>query len=89
MYVDVPILQALLDFGIIGWILYVYTIVVYPVCVAFNKTKLYMASKCGEYYNQYLIVILWSITAIGKQLSSALPYGHDVYLGAILCWFLA
>lgn len=89
MYVDVPILQALLDFGIVGWGLYFYTVVVYPICATFNRTKLYMASKCDEYYNQYLIVILWSLTAIGKQLSSALPYGHDVYLGAILCWFLA
>ena len=56
---------------------------------AFNGTKLQIALENKKYWYQYITVILWSITAIGKQLSSALPYGHDVYLGAILCWFLA
>lgn len=89
MYVDVPILQALLDFGIVGWIAYTYIIIIKPMRAAFNGTKLQIALENKKYWYQYITVILWSITAIGKQLSSALPYGHDVYLGAILCWFLA
>lgn len=89
MYVDVPILQAMLDFGVIGWMAYVYIIIINPIRTAFNCDKLQMASRHKGYYIQYLLVILWTITAIGKQLSSALPYGHDVYLGAILCWLLA
>ena len=88
MYVDVPVLQAMLDFGLIGWLLYVYIVILNPIMAILSKSKIKLASKDKNYCLQYLAFTLLAVTAIGKQLSSALPYGHDVYLGAILCWFL-
>ena len=88
MYVDVPVLQAMLDFGLIGWLLYVYIVILNPIMAILSKSKIKLASKDKSYCLQYLAFTLLAVTAIGKQLSSALPCGHDVYLGAILCWFL-
>ena len=89
LYVDVPILQAMLDLGIVGWLLYTYIVVLNPILTILNRSKITFASKDENYRLQYLAFTLLAVTAIGKQLTSALPYGHDVYLGAILCWFLA
>lgn len=89
MYVDVPLLQALLDFGCIGWVLYAYIVIFNPIRTILSREKIERASENKDYCLQYMAFSLLAVTAIGKQLSSALPYGHDVYLGAILCWFLA
>lgn len=88
LYVDVPILQAMLDFGIVGGLLYTYIVVLNPILTILSKSKIKLASKDENYRLQYLAFTLLALTAIGKQLTAALPYGHDVYLGAILCWFL-
>ena len=83
MYVDIPILQAFLDLGFIGFLLYFSVVIFYPLynIISYKKYKNIKTKN----KNQWLIFSFMAFLAISKQLSSALPYGHDVYWGSVFC----
>lgn len=85
LYVDVPILQAFLDLGLIGGIMYSFFIVILPINLLFSRKKKQVFRADEDLWMQYMLFIFLTVQVIAKQIISALPYGADVYWPAILC----
>lgn len=88
MYVDIPILQAFLDLGIIGGSVYFYIIFIIPLKLIVSRQYINLARRDNEYKERYLLFTLLSLPIIIKQFGSATPYGHDLYWPSTLCLFI-
>lgn len=77
-WLDIPILEAYLDMGIIGFLAYAYFIVWIPVKAAFSKKM----SKAA------LLALLYSLYTTFSMFNSGNPYGYIKYTGAVLLIYL-